>query len=110
MVCKQMETRMPKNTGILGRAQSQQNFSLCHIMQWNYNRSIRVAEEKELVSKQTYTRGTNDKTVNHVEQKSALFGPAMICTNLPHVKSTIPGATECHRNKFQFGHIHYLDD
>lgn len=75
-------------------------------MQWNCNGSI--AEEKELVSKQTYTCGTNDKTVNHVEQKSALFGPAMICTNLPHVKGTIPGATECHRNKFQFGYIYYL--
>lgn len=41
-----------------------------------------------------------------MSNKSALFGPAMICTNLPHVKGTIPGATECHRNKFQFGYIY----
>lgn len=71
-------------------AQSQQNFSLCHIMQWNCYGSI--AEEKELVSKH-YTCGTNDKTVNHVEQKC----PVWTCHDLHKFAACQRHNTRCHR-------------
>lgn len=52
-------------------AQSQQNFSLCHITQWNCNGSI--AEEKRSLSPSELTLASNDKTANHVEQKCPVW-------------------------------------